>query len=705
MASQDACVTNVLPKTNGKPTISCQVFHVHIMSAHVRYTSFGDTHPDVYVCLSRRGDSDTCTRQTKTVSDTADPTFQQTFTLSGSGCDTPIRVQVWDEDFVHDDYVGEFEIFPSNMTSGDSYAKSYSIIGNDDKQYGYVELGIIVASIGVAPFPQQLCATVKGDEEFDLMLSFNGLQAPTSSYVIIKVDGEDVYRSDTSTERSIIANECLNVIGGDVSCSTLIRVEVWNDISFWPDELYTYSEFQVASKSSPTLEVNGQALGIVVDLAIALFPRFHGNYGTTLESQLPLLPSQTWAFPNENAAPSDRHPERFPERQILERFAADPLGDRGLIGVAFSGGGSRAYAAAMGQMRALHELGLLSRTDYISSVSGGSWASTVLTYTDTPLAELLGPGVPPKDITLAALRSPFPQGHMGNGVSSNSGPSSFYQDLMPYSIAKLLSLQGVSAQADASLKGWILSSPSRAWLDTIGTTILAKFGLYAEDTISSTFTWNSTTEAATRARAAGDGNGDQLSPQLQFRRVRNDGNTSTPYLIINSCIIGTRKPQPVVFADKYVPFEYTPLYVGTPIRVRVQGTGSEHVDVGGAYVEPVMMGTRSLIEVGQPSTAVPSLRLPQRAFDLVDATGTSSTAYAGILGKPLKFVGQFVPVGLPEEHVLVGSTTPSVLQFGDGGILENLGLLALLRRRVHTAVVFVNTGTDINDDNACQCVA
>jgi len=68
-------------------------------------------------------------------------------------------------------------------------------------------------------------------------------------------------------------------------------------------------------------------------------------------------------------------------------------------------------------------------------------------------------------------------------------------------------------------------------------------------------------------------------------------------------------------------------------------------------------------------------------------------------------VGQFVPVGLPEEHVLVGSTTPSVLQFGDGGILENLGLLALLRRRVHTAVVFVNTGTDINDDNACQCVA
>src|SRR4051794_17191246 len=49
-------------------------------------------------------------------------------------------------------------------------------------------------------------------------------------------------------------------------------------------------------------------------------------------------------------------------------------------GLCFSGGGSRALSAAMGQMRGLRELGLLSRARYISCVSGGSWASTAYTF-------------------------------------------------------------------------------------------------------------------------------------------------------------------------------------------------------------------------------------------------------------------------------------------------------------------------------------
>lgn len=46
-----------------------------------------------------------------------------------------------------------------------------------------------------------------------------------------------------------------------------------------------------------------------------------------------------------------------------------------LIGVGFSGGGIKASAFHLGLLSGLHQAGLLSRIDYISSVSGGSWAN------------------------------------------------------------------------------------------------------------------------------------------------------------------------------------------------------------------------------------------------------------------------------------------------------------------------------------------
>ena len=79
----------------------------------------------------------------------------------------------------------------------------------------------------------------------------------------------------------------------------------------------------------------------------------------------------------------------FPERQT-------PLIDRTRdCGVCFSGGGTRSLAASMGQLRGLYNLGLLSGTRYISSVSGGSWAATNYVYYKSGAAndiQLLGKG-------------------------------------------------------------------------------------------------------------------------------------------------------------------------------------------------------------------------------------------------------------------------------------------------------------------------
>ena len=84
--------------------------------------------------------------------------------------------------------------------------------------------------------------------------------------------------------------------------------------------------------------------------------------------------------------------------------------ERRELGLALSGGGSRAIAFHLGCLRALNDLGLLDRLQVISSVSGGSVISAMYAYSNDPFAEfdarvveLLRRGLA-RDILRAALR-------------------------------------------------------------------------------------------------------------------------------------------------------------------------------------------------------------------------------------------------------------------------------------------------------------
>ena len=57
------------------------------------------------------------------------------------------------------------------------------------------------------------------------------------------------------------------------------------------------------------------------------------------------------------------------------------------IGLALSGGGSRAIAFHLGCMRALHDRGLLDRVSVVSTVSGGSVIGAIWAYSDCPFDE------------------------------------------------------------------------------------------------------------------------------------------------------------------------------------------------------------------------------------------------------------------------------------------------------------------------------
>ena len=80
------------------------------------------------------------------------------------------------------------------------------------------------------------------------------------------------------------------------------------------------------------------------------------------------------------------------------------------VGLAFSGGGSRAMVAAAGQLAALHELGLLREVRYISGISGGSWATAAYSFaqlgqngTARDDDELLGRITAPENISTTSL--------------------------------------------------------------------------------------------------------------------------------------------------------------------------------------------------------------------------------------------------------------------------------------------------------------
>ena len=90
------------------------------------------------------------------------------------------------------------------------------------------------------------------------------------------------------------------------------------------------------------------------------------------------------------------------------------------VGLAISGGGARAYSATIGLYRGLRSLGLMESPRYISSISGGTWASSVYTFYARGAPgvaanddELLGgPPVPAANLTLAALET-MPPRYMG----------------------------------------------------------------------------------------------------------------------------------------------------------------------------------------------------------------------------------------------------------------------------------------------------
>lgn len=77
----------------------------------------------------------------------------------------------------------------------------------------------------------------------------------------------------------------------------------------------------------------------------------------------------------------------FMERTIAVQTVSPAPIERPRLGIALSGGGSRAMAFHLGCLRALHDRGLLSQADVLSTVSGGSVIGAMYAYSDDSFDE------------------------------------------------------------------------------------------------------------------------------------------------------------------------------------------------------------------------------------------------------------------------------------------------------------------------------
>jgi len=313
-------------------------------------------------------------------------------------------------------------------------------------------------------------------------------------------------------------------------------------------------------------------------------------------------------------------------------------------GVCFSGGGTRSYAATIGQLRGLAEIGLLERIGYVSAVSGGAWAATAHAYYAGPGQtndEILGAVIRPEELDAAAL-SRLSESELGIAATRD-----FRQTLMSLH-------QSPAVAAD------------RIWVQAVGETFLSPFGLFEADRPQA-FTLDSVSSEEIRIR------NPAIGPLHEVRKGR-----EAPYLITHATL---NWPSDSDTAARKVGFEYSPLYCGSPVLHHLESNG-QSVSVGGGLVESCAFGCEPPLA---PIDADGRITVEQtQPFTLADVIGATSAFRTADRENRFYPHAQCWPVTTdagPGGRYL----------FSDGGDLENFGIISLLRRKVRSIVVFVNT--------------
>ena len=296
----------------------------------------------------------------------------------------------------------------------------------------------------------------------------------------------------------------------------------------------------------------------------------------------------------------------------IEQFYPEPPKTPGNVGVALSGGGSRALTAGMGQLRALNQLTmngrpLLAQIKALSTVSGGAWLGVPFVYlppgspSDTAY---LGPWIEDQSNLTPAMLAHLPAGNAGVPISS------------PLFSPKLLAVQALL------LHGVLKVPPSMLWQTIIGLNILSAYGLYAPTirlTPTDTFSFD-------RDTVASQVTSPTLNPALSsepidlYADALDPTRTHRPFLICNCAMFLS---EPTSSFQMLAPVQITPFISGVFGAPRGEDANGQAPGGGGVST----FGFNSAYISGSGSTTVAQ----NRQWSLTDAVGTSSAFFAEVL--------------------------------------------------------------------------
>lgn len=226
------------------------------------------------------------------------------------------------------------------------------------------------------------------------------------------------------------------------------------------------------------------------------------------------------------------YPETL-ERQFIEKED---------VGICLPGGGMRACVYSLGVLRGLHNLGVLQKTKYITSVSGSSWLTSIYSYQNLcSTSVFLGEYIDPTELSLTQL-------------SCIKNPKEFANVLHDISATLKLCGNYVEEKVVDVLDGDV-TNMSDCWSQSVGESMYEAYKL--NDFITIPCITN------------------KFNSYPHLRELRTD----VPFPIIRGCVNHDIK-------SCKTDIEFTPLYYGIPIQ-------TPHIIGSGIYFEPLGMLTFS----------------------------------------------------------------------------------------------------------------
>ncbi|WP_282086688.1 patatin-like phospholipase family protein [Aquimarina algiphila] len=347
------------------------------------------------------------------------------------------------------------------------------------------------------------------------------------------------------------------------------------------------------------------------------------------------------------------------------------------VGLAFSGGGTRSASLSLGYLQAIHKMKLQSKIRYTGSISGGSWAIVPYTYLPKGFNDthFLGAYTAPEQMTARRLDT----------INSRS-------EMFAHCIANSRLNHRLLSQYSKVFDG---ADVDETFSNIVGDVFLKKFRLNNNRHI----TWKDRDITKLTRR------NNHLN-QHDFYTVEK----SRPYMCVNGAMnqdytkITNEGILPVV-KDNHFTWEhvdFTPKYSGIHRRKR----GSFNFNIGGGYLENIGWDTyRNPID-GRPNDqwVETNIENDHRRLSLKDIMGVSGSApgylshlvnhYSSNILSALQIFPKFKtwPVSPFDPALTVDRA------YGDGGYTDNYGIIPLLKRRVRSIVVFINTDEPLKND-------